>query len=107
MKKIALLASALLLTQLCSLASASESTTASLKAITSAGLLNHIKVLASDDFEGRKPFTAGETKTINYLKGEFEKLGLKPGNGDSYFQEVPTVLRQPQLRLRLSRAVTV
>ncbi len=50
-----------------------------------------IAQLASDDFQGRKPFTDGETKTINYLKGEFEKLGLLPGNGDSYFQEVPMV----------------
>lgn len=51
----------------------------------------HIKVLASDEFEGRKPFSLGETKTINYLKTEFEKLGLKSGNGKSYFQDVPMV----------------
>lgn len=51
----------------------------------------HIKVLASDEFEGRKPFSPGETKTINYLKTEFEKLGLKPGNDKSYFQDVPMV----------------
>jgi len=62
-----------------------------LKAINDTAFSKHIAVLASDDFEGRKPFTPGETKTINYLKGEFEKLGLKPGNGDSYFQEVPMV----------------
>ncbi len=50
-----------------------------------------IAVLASDSLEGRKPFSAGEEKTIQYLKTEFEKLGLKPGNGDSYFQKVPMV----------------
>lgn len=55
------------------------------------GLKSRIKALASDEFLGRMPFTEGETKTINYIKGEFEKLGLKPGNGDSYFQEVPLV----------------
>lgn len=55
------------------------------------GLKARIKSLASDEFLGRMPFTEGETKTINYLKGEFQKLGLKPGNGDSYFQEVPLV----------------
>lgn len=55
------------------------------------GLKARIKALASDEFLGRMPFTEGETKTINYIKGEFEKLGLKPGNGDSYFQEVPLV----------------
>ncbi|WP_347922365.1 M28 family metallopeptidase [Pontimicrobium sp. SW4] len=52
---------------------------------------NHIKRLASDEFLGRKPFTEGEVKTINYLKDEFEKLGLLPGNGDSFFQNVPMV----------------
>lgn len=55
------------------------------------GLKARIKTLASDEFLGRMPFTAGETKTINYLKEEFQRLGLKPGNGDSYFQEVPLV----------------
>ncbi len=51
----------------------------------------HIQTLASDEFEGRKPFTPGEEKTINYLKDEFSRMGLAPGNGDSYFQEVPLV----------------
>lgn len=54
-------------------------------------LAKHIERLASDDFLGRKPFTEGEVKTVNYLKDEFEKLGLLPGNGDSFFQEVPMV----------------
>lgn len=51
----------------------------------------HIEQLASDNFLGRMPFTEGETKTVNYLKDEFSKLGLSPGNGDSFFQEVPMV----------------
>ncbi|MEO9964909.1 MAG: M28 family metallopeptidase [Reichenbachiella sp.] len=59
--------------------------------ISEEGLKPRIKTLASDEFLGRMPFTEGETKTINYLKEEFQKLGLKPGNGDSYFQEVPLV----------------
>ncbi len=54
-------------------------------------LARHIEKLASDDFMGRMPFTEGEEKTINYLEQEFSKLGLSPGNGDSYFQEVPLV----------------
>ncbi len=51
----------------------------------------HLKILASDDFLGRKPFTAGEDKTIAYLESELKKLGLEPGNNGSYFQEVPLV----------------
>ncbi|WP_211345533.1 M28 family metallopeptidase [Paraflavitalea soli] len=54
-------------------------------------LAKHIAVLASDEFQGRKPFTEGETKTINYLKEQFAQVGLEPGNGDSYFQDVPMV----------------
>ncbi len=54
-------------------------------------IAKHIKTLASDAFLGRKPFTAGEVKTLAYLENEFKSMGLNPGNGDSYFQEVPMV----------------
>lgn len=52
-------------------------------------LKKHIAVLASDDFMGRMPFTEGETKTVAYLQEQFKQMGLEPGNGDSYTQEVP------------------
>ena len=45
----------------------------------------------SDDFMGRKPFTEGEKITIEYLENELKKIGVAPGNGDSYFQDVPLV----------------
>ena len=65
--------------------------------IDSARLLNHIKVLASDDFQGRKPGTPGEDKTVAYLEAEFKKLGLKPGNTDgTYVQKVPMVGITPE-----------
>jgi len=51
----------------------------------------HVSVLASDDFEGRRPGTAGEEKTVAYLLEQFRKLGLKPGNGESFLQQVPMV----------------
>ena len=51
----------------------------------------HLSVLASDEFMGRKPFTEGEEKTIHYLESELQSVGIKPGNGDSYFQDVPLV----------------
>ncbi|TXE13655.1 M28 family metallopeptidase [Algoriphagus aquimarinus] len=59
--------------------------------VDQATIATHIAQLASDEFLGRKPFTEGEVLTVNYLKDEFEKLGLLPGNGDSYFQDVPMV----------------
>src|SRR4051794_28129497 len=56
------------------------------------GLLRHIKVLASDEFEGRAPGTPGEGRTVAYLTGQFRTLGLKPGNPDgTYVQDVPLV----------------
>lgn len=51
-------------------------------------LHEHTAVLASDEYEGRAPATPGEEKTINYLRENFEALGIGPGNGDSYFQSV-------------------
>lgn len=51
----------------------------------------HLAILASDSFMGRKPFTEGETKTIDYLQKQFAAMGLEPGNGNSFLQEVPMV----------------
>jgi len=52
---------------------------------------NLTRELSSDAFEGRAPGTAGEKKTLALLKKEFAAAGLKPGNGDSWFQDVPLV----------------
>lgn len=62
-------------------------------AITAADFTAHIKVLASDVFGGRGPVTEGEEKTLRYLREQFERMGLAPGNGDSYFQTVPVQVR--------------
>ena len=57
-----------------------------------ARILEHIRVLSSDEYEGRAPGTPGEDKTVAYMQGEFSKLGLKPGNPDGTFiQNVPMV----------------
>ena len=60
--------------------------------IESGRILERIKVLSSDEFEGRAPGTNGEDLTVRYLEDEFKKLGLKPGNPDgTYVQKVPLV----------------
>src|SRR4051794_3397378 len=72
-------------------------------------ILDRIKVLASDDFQGRAPGTAGEDKTIRYLEDEFKQLGLKPGNTDgSYIQKVPLVgiTATPTTPLTISKGAT-
>jgi Zn-dependent M28 family amino/carboxypeptidase len=62
-----------------------------LSALNPDSLIRHIIVLSSDSFQGRRPFTVGEIKTVNYLKQSYVGMGIEPGNGDSYFQEVPMV----------------
>jgi hypothetical protein len=72
------------------------------QAITAGPLLEDIRILASDEFEGRLPGTAGEDKTVALLTERFKALGLAPGNPDgSYVQTVPLVgiRSEPQLEL--------
>lgn len=73
--------------------------------IDSVTIEQHLAKLASDEFEGRKPFSAGETKTVNYLVDAFKNMGLQPGNGDSYIQKVPLVevTGTPDERIQVKR----
>ena len=64
---------------------------ASAQSIDSLRIEEHIRQLASDEFQGRKPFTLGEEKTVAYLKDELTAMGLEPGDNGSFFQEVPLV----------------
>jgi hypothetical protein len=58
--------------------------------IRSEDLLRHIKVLSSDEFEGRGPGTRGEEVTIRYLVEQYKKIGLNPGHPEGGFiQKVP------------------
>ncbi len=54
-------------------------------------LRSNIEQLASDEFGGRQPASAGEAKTIKLLRDQFLALDLEPGNGESWFQRVPLV----------------
>jgi Zn-dependent M28 family amino/carboxypeptidase len=63
--------------------------------IDPAKLSAHIKVLSSDEFEGRGPATAGETKAVDYIVGQMKAIGLEPA-GDpkadgtrAWTQDVP------------------
>ena len=72
--------------------------------ITASILHKHIAILASDEFGGRAPFSEGEKKTLDYLANEFRRMGLEPGNGDSYQQAVPlystTITSSPVLLIK-------
>src|SRR5947207_3158134 len=67
-------------------------TLAQLPDIDTNAIMGHVKVLSSDEFEGRAPGTKGEQLTVAYLIDQFKKIGLKPGNTDgTYVQKVPMV----------------
>ncbi|MCX7973912.1 MAG: M28 family metallopeptidase [Candidatus Aminicenantes bacterium] len=72
-------------------------------AIRAETLARNIQILASDEFEGRAPASEGEKKTLEFLQKEFKQLGLKPGNGSSYFQPVPMVVitADPLIKLEI------
>jgi len=64
-------------------------TNAAGRAITAAGILGHIKILSSDEFEGRLPGTRGGELTVKYITEQFKNLHLRPGNPDgSYIEAV-------------------
>ena len=59
-----------------------------------ARMAQDVKILSSDEFEGRAPNTVGETKTVDYLIARFKAAGLKPGGALSggkrgWTQDVP------------------
>ncbi len=62
-----------------------------IQTINESSYTRHIQTLASDEFQGRSPSSEGEKKTLTYLQDHCRRLGLQPGNGESYLQEVPLV----------------
>lgn len=63
-----------------------------LDALSAERIQQHIAILASDEFEGRAPGSAGEEKTVAYLRGALVAAGLQPGNPDgTWTQDVPIV----------------
>src|SRR3954471_23172259 len=72
--------------------------------ITGDGILKHIRVLASDEFEGRAPATKGEELTVNYLIEQFRGMGLQPGNPNGgWTQDVPMVGVKSASTIQLKR----
>ncbi|HLO98766.1 MAG TPA: M20/M25/M40 family metallo-hydrolase [Fimbriimonas sp.] len=49
-------------------------------------LKRHVTYLASDELGGRGTPSPGLDKAADYIADEFKKVGVLPGNGDSYFQ---------------------
>ena len=78
---------------------------AALRSFSGDRLLAHIRILSSDEFEGRGPGSKGDQLTIQYLQDQLRGTGLEPGNTDgTYLQNVPLVgiTPDPQMKLTLT-----
>lgn len=61
-----------------------------------------VNQLASDEFEGRAPGSAGEEKTVAYLISRYRALGLQPAGEDGgWTQQVPLIHDTAGLPTRL------
>jgi Zn-dependent M28 family amino/carboxypeptidase len=76
--------------------------------LSAEALIEHVRVLASDEFEGRAPGTNGERLTLEYLERTFAAAGLEPGvtlpdGSRSWRQETPliaaTLTNEPTLTI--------
>ncbi len=73
--------------------------------INAADFARFDQTLASDAFGGRKPGTVGAQRTLDFLVGEFKRMGLQPGNHGSWFQTVPadsTLLLNGDVKLEVA-----
>jgi Zn-dependent M28 family amino/carboxypeptidase len=64
-------------------------------AFTPEAVRAHVEFLADDLLEGRDAGTRGYDIAARYVATQMEGLGLKPGNGESWYQQVPFVERAP------------
>ncbi len=76
-------------------------------AISAERIREDVRVLASDEFEGRGPGEEGDRRTVEFLSKSFAAAGLEPGGVDGQWtQPVPLVRleRRPGAKLSLSIA---
>lgn len=70
--------------------------------ITQQGLKEKLTILAGPEMEGRETASPGQKKAAAFIEDHFKKIGLKPGNGDSYQQLYPVyedVLSEKKFRV--------
>lgn len=59
--------------------------------IEAASLIQGIQDLSADSMGGRAPSSIGEERTVQYLTRRFDELGLEPGAGSEWTQDVALV----------------
>lgn len=82
-----------------------------LNSITPEDIRHHIDFLASDSLMGRDTPSAGLNIAADYIAGEFQKYGVLPLNGDTYFQRFylsqKRLGKENQLQLRDGSGSTI
>ena len=65
---------------------------AAVNRVTANEISAHLRFLADDMLEGRKPGSAGDELAIRYLAAQLEAMGYQPaGEGGTYLQKVPLI----------------
>lgn len=59
------------------------------KTITAEDLKTHLFILAAPEMEGRETGTEGQRKAADYLKQQFQRIGIAPGNNGNWEQFYP------------------
>ena len=71
--------------------------------ISADNLSNIVKIMASDEFEGRAQGTPGEDKTVAYLIAQLQKIGLEPGGAKgSWTQAVPMMRSEVKSPIKMT-----
>ena len=71
--------------------------------ISADNLSNIVKIMASDEFEGRAPGTPGEDKTVAYLIAQMQIIGLEPGGAKgSWTQAVPMMRSEVKSPIKMT-----
>ena len=100
MKKHLLLAGLLVTAFSCQKEATKEDIVKYGETITEAELKEHLYIYASDEFEGRNTGDPGQKKAVEYLKKEYEKIGVGPVVEGNYFQNVPlNIVKTPKINM--------
>lgn len=103
MKKPLLLLAAMALAVSCKNEATKEDIVAYGSTITQKELKDHLYIYASDEFEGRDTGKPGQKKAIEYLKKEYEALGIPSVIDGNYFQNVPlNIVKTPEVSISVN-----
>ena len=103
MKKTLLLLSVMFVVFSCKKEATQEDVVAYGETITEDELKDHLYIYASDEFEGRDTGAPGQKKAVEYLKKEYETMGIPSVIEGNYFQTVPlNIVKTPKVSISVN-----